>query len=788
MAGSATTVELLKPLAREHVALEPRSEHYAPAARSALHHLERQLFEAEPGTVTAQRRRAPARGRRRARGGRARRRLGARAAARRDGRRGHRRARPRPRGHGALRAGVRDATASRSPTSAARRSPTPASAPACWPSPARRSRRHRDRRRDLAAHARQARPAGPRGPARGAGPPRTRPRTAADAPLALEQARRPRARTHSTSSTPRPSCRALLAEAEAIWTAPHVRRADVLDARGRDRRARRPRAALRGRRAHAARRGRPGRWRATPRSCSSALGDGRGPRRRHGGRGHAGVLLADPLAHPRAPLPRRVRVRPAGGRAAAAADPGAVPRRRRARRAGDRLRARAAAPRGHARPRALAVLRVRLAARGGAVPLLPQLRRGGRAAAALAVPGRRARAVHRRAVDAARPAAAGRGHVAAGRGADAARAAPRLRRAARSSRRRAPLAAPATTAVLALLAARDRESARGLETFAGCPVRWLVEHVLRPQPVDPDPEPMQRGSLAHAVLERTLRGLQERTGSARARRPRRSPRRCDELARRDRRAVARPRARVAGRAAAARAGGRPRALPPPRGGERRRLRADRSSSGASTTFMTRRRARVSGRVDRIDTRGASAIVRDYKGRDRPRRRALGGGRQAPGRALRARRARALRASRSPARSTSRSAPPTSARAAIVRDDVPGRYVNGDVGDDEQLEARARRSRARSPPRPPPTCAPAGSARAPTAAPTTAAAPTRAICRAGAPAHEPRFTAEQRAAIEARTGSSLLAANAGSGKTAVMVERFAEAVRDDGVAGRRDPRA
>src|SRR4051812_6227592 len=46
---------------------------------------------------------------------------------------------------------------------------------------------------------------------------------------------------------------------------------------------------------------------------------------------------------------------------------------------------------------------------------------------------------------------------------------------------------------------------------------------------------------------------------------------------------------------------------------------------------------------------------------------------------------------------------------------------------------------------------------------------------------PRFTPEQRAAIDARTGSSLLAANAGSGKTAVMVERIAAAVREDGVS-------
>ena len=44
-----------------------------------------------------------------------------------------------------------------------------------------------------------------------------------------------------------------------------------------------------------------------------------------------------------------------------------------------------------------------------------------------------------------------------------------------------------------------------------------------------------------------------------------------------------------------------------------------------------------------------------------------------------------------------------------------------------------------------------------------------------------FTAEQRAAIDDRAGSALLAANAGSGKTSVMVERFAEAVLRDGVA-------
>src|SRR5215207_3078962 len=44
-----------------------------------------------------------------------------------------------------------------------------------------------------------------------------------------------------------------------------------------------------------------------------------------------------------------------------------------------------------------------------------------------------------------------------------------------------------------------------------------------------------------------------------------------------------------------------------------------------------------------------------------------------------------------------------------------------------------------------------------------------------------WTSEQRAAIADRDRSSLLAAGAGSGKTAVMVERFAEAVLHDGVA-------
>jgi ATP-dependent helicase/nuclease subunit A len=47
--------------------------------------------------------------------------------------------------------------------------------------------------------------------------------------------------------------------------------------------------------------------------------------------------------------------------------------------------------------------------------------------------------------------------------------------------------------------------------------------------------------------------------------------------------------------------------------------------------------------------------------------------------------------------------------------------------------------------------------------------------------EPAWTDEQRRAIERRRGDLLLDAAAGSGKTAVLVERFARAVLDDGVA-------
>ena len=74
------------------------------------------------------------------------------------------------------------------------------------------------------------------------------------------------------------------------------------------------------------------------------------------------------------------------------------------------------------------------------------------------------------------------------------------------------LSAPA---VLEELAAREAWSAGQIEAYASCPVKWLVEKYLQPESFEPDSEPLARGSVAHAVLEATLTALRERTGSAR---------------------------------------------------------------------------------------------------------------------------------------------------------------------------------------------------------------------------------------------------------------------------------
>ncbi len=70
-------------------------------------------------------------------------------------------------------------------------------------------------------------------------------------------------------------------------------------------------------------------------------------------------------------------------------------------------------------------------------------------------------------------------------------------------------------AVLEGLRERRLWSASALAVWAGCPVRWFVERLLGADDLDPEPEPLARGGLAHAALRDVLEGLRRETGSAR---------------------------------------------------------------------------------------------------------------------------------------------------------------------------------------------------------------------------------------------------------------------------------
>jgi ATP-dependent helicase/DNAse subunit B len=58
---------------------------------------------------------------------------------------------------------------------------------------------------------------------------------------------------------------------------------------------------------------------------------------------------------------------------------------------------------------------------------------------------------------------------------------------------------------------RHREVVSGgaLESFADCPVRWLVERELSPARFEPEPESMARGSYMHAALEEVIGRLED---------------------------------------------------------------------------------------------------------------------------------------------------------------------------------------------------------------------------------------------------------------------------------------
>jgi ATP-dependent helicase/DNAse subunit B len=65
-----------------------------------------------------------------------------------------------------------------------------------------------------------------------------------------------------------------------------------------------------------------------------------------------------------------------------------------------------------------------------------------------------------------------------------------------------PLRVAAVTDHLAAVAAYGGTT---LEHFDVCSYRWFVDHELRPQPLDPEPEGMRQGGLMHKALERLYR-------------------------------------------------------------------------------------------------------------------------------------------------------------------------------------------------------------------------------------------------------------------------------------------
>jgi ATP-dependent helicase/DNAse subunit B len=95
-----------------------------------------------------------------------------------------------------------------------------------------------------------------------------------------------------------------------------------------------------------------------------------------------------------------------------------------------------------------------------------------------------------------------------------AREAARAAAAAAPPRPAPPIAPLQTEPVLRALRERPHWSPSALESWAGCPVKWFVERYLNLENLGPDSEPLRRGSIAHETLERTLRELCAQTGSA----------------------------------------------------------------------------------------------------------------------------------------------------------------------------------------------------------------------------------------------------------------------------------
>ena len=362
-------------------------------------------------------------------------------------------------------------------------------------------------------------------------------------------------------------------------------------------------------------------------------------------------------------------------------------------------------------------------------------------------------------------------------------------------------------------------SAGALEAYADCPVRWLIERELQPQPLAPQPEPLTRGSLMHDVLERLLRELDGPvTPGTLAGAQAILDRLLAELAADGGTALGAGSPEVV-RAGALRAieadlrrylahEARTAGQWRPHGLELRfGFEDDERSLPALELGEGPGRVRVRGMIDRVDVDGAGhAVVRDYKsGARRPAWSAAAGPRTASSRSRStcswcasspapsrwpASTSRCAATICAPAGSSSRArpsaapwSPPTAAprrSSTQMLADAAERAValaaslRAGALEPVPAELLARRLRVPgdlpqpvsvSPPLDPPSVAGGDEPRAD-------GAPGAGGVRA--------WTPEQQRAIERRAGDLLLDAGAGSGKTSVLVERFVQSVLEDGV--------
>jgi hypothetical protein len=202
---------------------------------------------------------------------------------------------------------------------------------------------------------------------------------------------------------------------------------------------------------------------------------------------------------------------------------------------------------------------------------------------------------------------------------------------------------------------------------------------------------MRKGSHVHSVLETTLRGLKARTGSARL-----APDTLEDALRELRTAI--EQLSTISRTTAEKAAARALEVD-----LERYIRHEAMTGAGYEPAQLEWRfegddallidgVAVSGRVDRIDLDGNRAIVRDYKGRT-----VYAGARWAEdGRIQAALYALAVRERLGLEIVGALYQPigaPDQRPRGVVRDDIAGRYVNGDVSDGDTLDERLEDSRA-----------------------------------------------------------------------------------------------